>query len=151
MATATCFRGAEDLHSHHGSETTVQGETRQDAGYTDGSAWGYELPSATAWNLVQVASIGRLPIAQTLLPELAQPLPTTTARHRTPSRMAPDPAMLQRQSFLSRVSQRVSQELVEPPQQVCSRGICSLPLLAARPAAATAAAAATCYALASLE
>ena len=34
------------------------------------------------------------------------------------SRMAPDPAMLQRQSFLSRVSQRVGQELVEPPQQV---------------------------------
>ncbi|KAI7843769.1 hypothetical protein COHA_002667 [Chlorella ohadii] len=31
--------------------------------------------------------------------------------------MAPDPAMLQRQSFLSRVSQRVGQELVEPPQQ----------------------------------
>ena len=75
--------------------------------------------------------------------ELASPS-TTTARHRTPSRMAPDPAMLQRQSFLSRVSQRVSQELVEPPQQVLSRGICSLPLLSARPAAAAAAAAAAC-------
>lgn len=81
-------------------------------------------PCAPAGKPAEAAPIG-LPLPRSCLGFLLvlQPPSCLLLRPVTASKMAPDPAMLQRQSFLSRVSQRVSQELIEPPQQVATRCI----------------------------